>query len=247
MCYNMIEEESQEEDFDDKIKLNKTNKNKYYKEDDISEKQYTPNRSFLFEKCLTSFFDKLHVKYDIKNNDLKDKWKKAEDKFKKVWDASYLLHYNNDKKKVVIKEENVKDEENGCKAILKSGSNKGQNCSLRAKNGSIYCGRHTPKVPEDQLTLIFQNQFNNFEHPLTKLVFNNKKIVYGVQLPDGKVRDLDENDLLVCLKYRFKTIKDEDIFSKLQFRKGDHPILTPVSDDEDIYVTFSEDDKEASK
>jgi len=53
--------------------------------------------------------------------------------------------------------------------------------------------------------LIRRNQFNNYEHPETGLVFDNKdRIVIGKQNDDGTVDDLTEEDIDQCNGFKFK-------------------------------------------
>ena len=52
---------------------------------------------------------------------------------------------------------------------------------------------------------IKRNVFGNYEHGVTKLVFNNKtEKVIGKQNPDGTVDELTEDDFQLCDKYKFK-------------------------------------------
>jgi len=53
--------------------------------------------------------------------------------------------------------------------------------------------------------LIRRNQFDNYEHPETGLIFNNKeKIVIGKQNDNGNVDDLTEEDIDHCNAFKFK-------------------------------------------
>ena len=57
---------------------------------------------------------------------------------------------------------------------------------------------------------IHKNEWNNFEHSETSLVFNNKtQKIYGRQNKDGTVSKLTKNDIDLCNKYKFAyTIPD---------------------------------------
>jgi SAP domain len=72
--------------------------------------------------------------------------------------------------------------------------------------------------------VISRNQFGNFEHVGSGLVFNNNsKKVYGRQNADGSISDLTSEDIELCNKFKFQyslpdnldkktlDIKDEDI------------------------------------
>lgn len=53
--------------------------------------------------------------------------------------------------------------------------------------------------------LIRRNQFNNYEHPESGLVFNSKeKIVIGKQNDNGSIDDLTEEDIDTCNAFKFK-------------------------------------------
>ena len=53
--------------------------------------------------------------------------------------------------------------------------------------------------------LIRRNQFNNYEHPESGLVFNSKeKIVIGKQNDNGSIDDLTEEDIDKCNAFKFK-------------------------------------------
>lgn len=53
--------------------------------------------------------------------------------------------------------------------------------------------------------LIRRNKFNNYEHPETGLVFDNKdRIVIGKQKDDGSIDDLTEEDIDQCNAFKFK-------------------------------------------
>ena len=57
------------------------------------------------------------------------------------------------------------------------------------------------KIPSIQLK---RNKFENFEHPETSFVFNNKtQKVYGKQNSDGTVSNLTTDDIDLCNKYKF--------------------------------------------
>lgn len=67
-----------------------------------------------------------------------------------------------------------------------------------------------PTVP------IRRNQFGNFEHPETSLVFNNKtQKVFGKQNDDGTVEDLTPEDIDICNKYKFSYQLPENLDKKL--------------------------------
>ena len=53
--------------------------------------------------------------------------------------------------------------------------------------------------------IIKKNQWGNYEHSLTKLIFNKTtKTVFGKQNDDGNVIKLTREDIEMCNKYKFK-------------------------------------------
>jgi hypothetical protein len=74
--------------------------------------------------------------------------------------------------------------------------------------------RITPQVPKVPNVLnklltnaplfsICRNKHNQYEHPDTGFVFNEKKEVFGRQMEDGSVAPLTEEDVEVCKEYKF--------------------------------------------
>jgi hypothetical protein len=65
-----------------------------------------------------------------------------------------------------------------------------------------------PKIP------IHLNQFGNYEHSETSLIFSNKtQKVYGKQSIDGTVDDLNHEDINMCNKYKFEYELPENLDS----------------------------------
>lgn len=70
----------------------------------------------------------------------------------------------------------------------------------------------TAKIPN---ILIRRNQYNNYEHPETGLIFDNdSKIVIGKQNDDGSVDPLTEEDIDQCNAFKFKFKIPIDLDSK---------------------------------
>lgn len=75
--------------------------------------------------------------------------------------------------------------------------------------------------------IINRNKFNNYEHVPTKFVFNHHtKTVIGKQMDDGKVIQLNRQDIELCNQYKFKYNIPTD--------------LGGVDDDDEIGDDFSE-------
>ena len=55
------------------------------------------------------------------------------------------------------------------------------------------------------------NQFSNFEHRETSLVFNKDKQVIGKQMEDGNIASLTKEDIETCKQYKFSFVLPENI------------------------------------
>lgn len=90
--------------------------------------------------------------------------------------------------------------------------------------------------------LIRRNQFNNYEHPETGLVFDNStKIVIGKQNNNGSVDILTEEDIDQCnaFKFKFKLPENLDHKSTLEDVEVDE-----LEDEESEELELEEDDLE---
>ena len=93
--------------------------------------------------------------------------------------------------------------------------------------------------------LIRRNQFNNYEHPETGLVFNSKeKIVIGKQNDNGTVDDLTEEDIDQCnaFKFKYKIPINLDHKSTLENVKVDE--LSEEEEEEEDTELVAEDSEE---
>ncbi len=156
----------------------------------------------MLDSCISGFIEYISEEYNIPIDDVKDKWKSAETDFQKVWDSSYLLYLDPEKKK---RKEIVRDQVKGCQAILKSGKNMGEKCGFRSTPKSNYtlCGKHKIKNPD---SIIRKNEYGNFEHKGTRMVFEDG-IVIGKQgyigSDSGKILPLTKEDKKICRKKKF--------------------------------------------
>tara|TARA_Y100000389_G_scaffold196544_1_gene229637 strand:+ start:69 stop:839 length:771 start_codon:yes stop_codon:yes gene_type:complete len=93
--------------------------------------------------------------------------------------------------------------------------------------------------------LIRRNQFNNYEHPESGLVFNSKeKIVIGKQNDNGSIDDLTEEDIDKCnaFKFKYKIPINLDHKSTLENVKVDE--LSEEEEDEEDTELIAEDSEE---
>ena len=93
---------------------------------------------------------------------------------------------------------------------------------------------------------IKRNQFDNYEHADTKLVFNNKtQKVYGKQNPDGSISDLTDEDINLCNKYKFQYIIPDNLDKKLDLKNIEVDELNDFEDlDEEIEDELEEEEEE---
>ncbi len=99
------------------------------------------------------------------------------------------------------------------------------------------------KIPS---IVIKRNQFDNYEHSDTKLVFNNKtQKVYGKQNPDGSISDLTDEDINLCNKYKFQYIIPENLDKKLDLKNIEIDELNDFDElEEDLEDEIEDEDAE---
>ncbi len=93
---------------------------------------------------------------------------------------------------------------------------------------------------------IKRNQFDNYEHAESKLVFNNKtQKVYGKQNPDGSISDLTDEDINLCNKYKFQYVIPDNLDKKLDLKNIEVEELNDFEDlDEEIEEELEDDEEE---
>jgi hypothetical protein len=101
------------------------------------------------------------------------------------------------------------------KGESKGESKKNEKPEIKAENKKSEVKSKVREAKEEQLLKKFaeqqtntleirRNVFNNYEHPITKLLFRKEdKKVYGKQNDDGTVSDLTKEDIEECKKYKF--------------------------------------------
>jgi len=92
-------------------------------------------------------------------------------------------------------------------------------------------------VSEKEVSEVRKNKFGNQEHMSTGLVFNDSKVVIGVQNANGKVDSLTDKDIETCktLKYQYKV--PENLSTQKTFVKED-------DDDEELDEDDLEEEEE---
>jgi hypothetical protein len=105
-----------------------------------------------------------------------------------------------------------KNENDSPKTEKKSITKKTKSSQQEAVKATPVVKKLTANIPN---ILIRRNQYNNYEHPETGLIFNNDtKIVIGKQNDDGSVDPLTEEDIDKCNAFKFKFKIPIDLDSK---------------------------------
>jgi len=144
-----------------------------------------------------------------------------------------------------------------CKALIKSGARKGEECGKVIKCGERACKLHSKaKEPieepeplqEDEIYIIRKNAFNNFVYGNTGLIFKSstEKYIVAREGSKGEWLSLEEEDINLCKKnglrwkrienkvrgetFNLEVLKKYDVFPKLEERSVQR-FLT-IEDDE---------------
>lgn len=146
-----------------------------------------------------------------------------------------------------------------CRAVIKSGQRKGEECGKSIKSGERACKLHSKtKVEievekpceEDDLYIIRKNQFNNFVYGNTGLIFKSstEKYIVAREGSKGEWLPLDETDIKVCKEnglrwkklenkvkgetFNLEVLKKYDVFPKFEDKKDTRKFLNIEEDDE---------------
>lgn len=211
------------------------------------------------DEVIQTFITRVSNKYNLDNDDLKSLWEGdvvKSNKPKKVVttpvddsppgeiDHEVLLKCNKAELVALCKAHGHKC--SGTKSILmnrllgkeeastpksKPKSKKSKAAQQAVVKATPVAKKLTANIPN---ILIRRNQYNNYEHPETGLIFDNdSKIVIGKQNDDGSVDPLTEEDIDQCnaFKFKFKIPIDLDSKSTLVDVKVDE--LSEEDEDED--------------
>ena len=132
-----------------------------------------------------------------------------------------------------------------CRALIKSGARKGEECGKSIKHGERACKVHSKaKEPveepeplqEDEIYIIRKNAFNNFVYGNTGLIFKSsiEKYIVAREGSKGEWLPLEEEDINLCKKnglrwkkienkvrgetFNLDVLKKYDVFPKLEER-----------------------------
>ena len=128
------------------------------------------------------------------------------------------------------------------KRIVGNETNKGKNLNL---NSNSKTGTKQPevikKLMEKKPTIQIKiNDFGNFEHSETHLLFNkNTKRAYGIQNDDGSISELTPNDIDLCHKFKFTYDIPENLDKKDDDDEDDEEL-----DDEEVIEEEEEEEEE---
>jgi hypothetical protein len=189
------------------------------------------------DEVIQTFITKVSSKYNIDKDDLKSLWNgdivkmtvvnnpSTDIKPSAEVDHEVLLKCNKAELVALCKAHGHKC--SGTKSILMNrllGKNESPTTSPKIANKKTKSSQQasvkaTPVVKKLTANipniLIRRNQFNNYEHPETGLIFNNDtKIVIGKQNDDGSVDPLTEEDIDQCNAFKFKFKIPIDLDSK---------------------------------
>ena len=135
------------------------------------------------------------------------------------------------------------------KRIVGNENNKGKSTTSKtsAKQPEII-KKLVEKIPTIQIR---RNNFGNFEHAETSLLFNNNtKRAYGRQNEDGSVSELTPEDIDLCHKYKFaydipeNLDKKDDVDDEDDEELDDEEVIEEDEELEDEELDDIEDDEE---
>ena len=214
------------------------------------------------DEVIQTFIKRVSAKYNLDNDDLKSIWEGDVVKPKKKVtpvdesppveiDHEVLLKCNKAELVVLCKTNGHKC--SGTKSILMSrllGKEEASTPKAKPKSKKTNAAQHavvkatpvakklTANIPN---ILIRRNQYNNYEHPETGLIFDNdSKMVIGKQNDDGSVDSLTEDDIDQCnaFKFKFEIPIDLDSKSTLVDVKVDE-----LSDDDEEELELDEEEE----
>lgn len=216
------------------------------------------------DEVIQTFIKKVSDKYNLNNNELVSIWKgesnikesktdKTEhiEEKKKSNEISQDVLLNCNKAELIALCKANGHKCSGSKIILINrllgkDENESPNKSIKSESkvNKVSAIKSTPiakkltaNIPN---ILIRRNQFNNYEHPETGLVFNNEtKVVIGKQNGDGSIDHLTAEDIDKCNAFKFKF----DIPTNLDHKSTLKEVkVDELSEDEDDELQVEEDE-----
>ena len=187
------------------------------------------NISKTIDKFIFKYIEQISHKYELNSDELILEWKNfdtgntnSSSNTKKNTSSSVQDYSKLTKKQIqeICRDRGLKC--SGTKPELIDVLNSGGSSSGVSKTKNTSVSKTETKTPvAKKLTsnieniVIRRNEFNNFVHPETSLVFDKKKEkVIGKQNNDGSIDDLEPQDINICNQYMFGYILPENLDNK---------------------------------
>jgi hypothetical protein len=147
----------------------------------------------------------------------------------------------------------IKEEEKVIKArggkIEKNEEEKEESVEVKPKSGKSIKDFIQPIKPEianlvesqRQKISVIRNKFGNYEHQQTKFVLDvSDKLFYGKQIDDGRVIELNDEDISICKLYNMKFKVPTNIISSEQKKKQTVVVEDYVSSEDEDEISYEE-------
>jgi hypothetical protein len=172
----------------------------------------------------------------------------------KELDPVHLLKCNKPELKALCKQKGVRC--TGTKAQLISylqgkSSIKAPPTKKSSKKSSVKKSDKPPELVKNMVKkvpviAIRKNQYGNFEHPETHLVFDNKlKKAIGIQGDDGSIITLTKHDIDICNKFKFSYVLPSNLDSNIKLEDETVDELEEELEDEEELEEELEDEEDA--
>lgn len=207
------------------------------------------------DEVIKTFITRVSNKYNLDNNELTSIWK-GESNIQKVVkttktkqvetngdheeiDPDVLLKCNKAELVALCKSHGHKC--SGSKSILMNRLLGKEKNDIPVKSSKVSETKATPVAKKLTANipniLIRRNQYNNYEHPETGLLFDNEtKVVIGKQNNDGTVEPLTEGDIDQCNAFKFKFNIPSNLDHKSTLIEVKVDELSEDEDDEDLNI-----------
>ena len=223
-----------------------------------------------FDGIIHTFIEIISTKYDLSEEELLNIWegntiKPVKKINKHVENTPSSSDTNNNRSKTELMKCSKNELVEMCKerGIKRSGSK--AELATRLTGGEVVNSpvAKTPVakkiVAKISKITVNRNQFGNYEHPETSLVFNSSLFVIGKQLDDGSVASLTEDDIDLCNQFKFKyelpenlntEVLDDEVVDELDNELDDdsgaddideEDLLDDEDDDDDYEVEYEEE------
>jgi hypothetical protein len=204
------------------------------------------------ENSVSKFIKQVSTKHGINEDDLHAIWSgrptgsvsKQSEVVSDGADHSQLLKLSVKELQALCKEKGLKH--TGIKIVLAQRISGGEEIAPVAKPKAA--AKNAPKLSavveklkaSVPLVNIRKNQFNNYEHPESSLVFDAKtKKVIGKQNEDGNIDELTSQDIDTCNQYNFQI---SEVPSNLDSKASLDDVVVGELDDSDVDEVIDENE-----